>query len=152
MILWRTFIFSQVETNSLPPGSNSTWYLLLSNSCNSSITFLSNSTLPWYVTINNSMHCVWRICFLSMDQMHDKALWTSFLFKHGSWCVFFTCLSFCSCKMTSQTVEEKTLTNKLFIILFYSSISFSLFSLPSTVYITSFSVFSFGKTLLFYNP
>jgi len=58
------------------------------------------------------MHCVWRICFLSTHQMHNKALWTSFLFKHGSWCVSFTCLCFCSCKMTSQTVEEKTLTNK----------------------------------------
>jgi len=110
MILWRTFIFSQVETNSLLPGSNSTWYLLLSNGCNPSITFLRNSTPPWYVTINNSMHCVWRICFVSIDQMHNKILWTRFLFKHGSWCVSFTCLSFCSCKMTSQTVEEKTLT------------------------------------------
>ena len=108
MILWRTFIFSQVETNSLPPGSNSTWYLLLSNGCNPSIKFLGNSTPP----------CVWRICFLSTDQMHNKALWTSFLFKHGSWCVSFTCLSFCSCKMTSQTVEEKTLTNKLSLVPF----------------------------------
>jgi len=113
MILWRTFIFSQVETNSLLPGSNSTWYLLLSNGCNPSITFLGNNTPPWYVTKNNFMHCVWQICFLSMDQMHNKALWTCFLFKHGSWCVSFTCLSFCSCKMTSQTVGEKTLTNKL---------------------------------------
>ena len=85
--LWRTFIFSQVENNSLLAGSNSTWYLLLSNGCNSSITFLGNSTPPWYVRINNSMHCVCRICFLSTDQMHNKALWTSFLFKHGSWCV-----------------------------------------------------------------
>jgi len=59
MILWRTFSFSQVETHSLLPGSNSTWYLLLSNGCNQSITFLGNSTQPWYVTINNSMHCVW---------------------------------------------------------------------------------------------
>jgi len=64
------------------------------------------------------MHCVWRICFLSTDQTHDKALWTSFLFKHGSWCVSFTCLSFCSCKMTSQTVEKKTLTNKLSLVPF----------------------------------
>jgi len=118
MMLWRTFIFSQVETNSLLPGSNSTWYLLLSNGCNPSITFLGNSTPPWYVTINNSMHCVWQICFLSKDQMHNKALWTCFLFKHGSWCVSFTCLSFCSCKMTSQTVEEKTLTNKLSLVPF----------------------------------
>ena len=118
MILWRTFIFSQVETNSLLPGSNSTWYLLLSNGCNTSITFLGNSTPPWYVTITNSMHCVWRICFLSTDQMHDKALWTSFLFNHGSWCVSFTCLPFCFYKMTSQTVEEKTLTNKLSLVLF----------------------------------
>ena len=59
------------------------------------------------------MHCVWWICILSTDQMHNKSLWTSFLFKHGSWCVSFTCLSFCSCKMTSQTVGEKILTNKL---------------------------------------
>ena len=62
---------------------------------------------PWYVTINNSMHFVWRICFSSTDQMHNKALWTSFLFKHGSWCVSFTCLSFCSCKMTSHTEKNK---------------------------------------------
>jgi len=73
---------------------------------------------PWYVTINNSMHCVWRICFLSTDQMHNKALWTSFVFKHGSWCVSFRCLSFSSCKMTSQTVEEKTLMNKLSLVPF----------------------------------
>ena len=118
MILWRTFIFSQVETNSLLPGSNSTWYFLLSNGCNLSITFLGNSAPPWYVTINNSMHCVWRICFLSTDQMHNKALWTSFLFKHGSWCVTFTSLSFCSYKMRSQTVEEKTLINKLSLVPF----------------------------------
>ena len=118
MILWKTFIFSQVETNSLLPGSNSTWYLLLSNGCNPSITFLGNSIPPSYVTINHSMRCVWRICFLSIDQMNDKALWTSFLFKHGSWCVSFTCLSFSSCKMTSQTVEEKTLTNKLSLVQF----------------------------------
>jgi len=140
MILWRTFIFSQVETYSLLPGSNSTWYWLLSNGWNPSITFLGNSTPPWYVTINNSMHCVWRICFLSTDQMHNKALWTSFLFKHGSWCVSFTCLSFCSSEMTSQTVEEKTLTNKLSLVPFL----FSLFSLPSAVYITSFSILSFS--------
>jgi len=118
MILWRNSIFSQVETNSLLLGSNSTWYLLLSNGCNPSITFFGNSTPPWYVAINNSMHCVWRICFLSTDQMHNKALWTGFLFKHGSWCVSFTCLSFCSCKMTSQTVAEKTLTNKLSLVPF----------------------------------
>ena len=118
MILWRTFIFSQVETNSILLRSNSTWYLLLSNGCNPSITFLCNSTPLRYVTINNSMHCVSGICFLSTDQMHNKALWTSFLFKHGSWCVWFTCLSFCSCKMTSQTVEEKTLTNKLSLVPF----------------------------------
>ena len=83
-----------------------------------SITFLGNSTPPWYVTINNSMYCVWRIYFLSTDQMHNKALWTSFLFKNGIWCVSFTCLSFCSCKTTSQTVEEKTLTNKFSLVLF----------------------------------
>jgi len=118
MILWRTFIFSQVETNSLLQGSNSTWYLLLSNGSNPSITFLGNSTSPWSLIINNSMHRVWRICFWSTDQMHNKALWTSFLFKHGSWCVSFTCLYFCSCKMTSQTVEEKTLTNKLSLVPF----------------------------------
>jgi len=118
MIFWRTFIFSQVETNSVLRGSNSTWYLLLSNGCNSSITFLGNSTPPWYVTINNSMHFVWWIFFLSTNQMHNKALWTSFLFKHGGWCVSFTCLSFCSCKMTSQTVEEKTLTNTFSVVPF----------------------------------
>jgi len=118
MILWRTFIFSQVETTSLLPGSNSTCYLLLSNGCNSTIKFLGNSTPPWYVTINNSMHCVWRICFLSTDQMHKKSLSTSFLFKHGSWCVSFTWLCFCSCKMTSQTIERKTLTNKLSLVPF----------------------------------
>jgi len=142
MILWRTFIFSQVESNSLLPGSHATWYLLFSNGSNPSITFLSNSSPPWYVTTKNSMHCAWRICFLSTDQMHNKSLWTSFLFKHGSWSVSFTCLSFCSCKMTPQTVEEKTLTNKLSLIPFL----FSLFSLPSTVYVSilPFSVFSFS--------
>jgi len=141
MILWRTSIFQQIETNSLLPGSHSTWYLLLSNGCNPSITFLGNSTPPWYVTINNSMHCVWRICLLSTDQMHNKALWTSFLFKHGSRCVSFTCLSFCSFKMTSQAVEEKTLTNKLSLVPF---LFFFEFSLPSAVYITSFSILSFS--------
>jgi len=50
--------------------------------------------------------------------MHNKALRTSFLFKHGSWCVSFTCLSFSSCKMTSPTVEEKTLTNKISLVRF----------------------------------
>ena len=118
MILWRTFIFSQVETNSLPPGPNSTWYLLLSNGCNPSIKLLGNSTPPWYVTPNNSMHFDWRICFLSTDQMRKKALRTSSLFKHGSWCISFTYLCFCSCKMTSQTVEEKTLTNKFSLVWF----------------------------------
>jgi len=98
MILWRTIIFLQVETNSLLQGSN--------------------STSPWFVTINNSMHRVGQICFWSTDQSHNKAQWTSFLFKHGSWCVSFTCLYFCSCKMTSQTVEEKTLTNKLSLVPF----------------------------------
>ena len=83
------------------------------NGWHPSITFLGNSTPSLYVTINNSMHYVWRICFLSTDQMHNKSLWTSFLFKHGSWCVSFTGLSFCSCKMTSQTIEGKTLTSKL---------------------------------------
>jgi len=42
--------------------------------------------------------------------------------------------------MTSQTVEEKTLTNKLSLVPFL----FSLFSLPSAVYITSFSILSFS--------
>ena len=146
MILWRTFSFSQVETHSLLPGSNSTWYLLLSNGCNPSITFLGNSTPPWYVTINNSMHCVWRICFLSTDQMHIKALWTSFHFKHGSWCVSFTkCLSFCSCKMTSQTVEEKTLTNKLSLVPFlFLYFPFLLQFILLLLSILSFSVFSFS--------
>jgi len=118
MISWRNFIFSKVETDSLLPGSNSTWYLLLSNGCNPSIIFLGKSTPPWYVTINNSMHCVWGICFLSTDQMHNKALRTSFLCKHGRCCVSFTCLSFSSSKMTSQTVEEKTLTNILSLVPF----------------------------------
>ena len=118
MILWRPFLFSQVESNSLHPGSNLTWYLLLSNGSNPSITFLGSSTPLWYVTINNSMHWDWRVWFLSTDQTHNKALWTSLLFKHGSWCVSFTCLSFCSCKMTSQTMEEKTLTNKLSLVPF----------------------------------
>jgi len=144
MILWRTFIFSQVETNYLLPASNSTWYLLLSNSCNPSITFFGNSALPWYWTINNSMHCVWRICFLSTDQMHNKALWTSFLSKHGSWCVSFTCLSFCSCKMTSQTIEEKTLTNKLSLVPFLSLYFPFLLQFILLLSILSFSVFSFS--------
>jgi len=137
MISWRTFIFSQVGTNSLLPGSNSTWYLLLSNGYNPSITFLGNSTPPWYVIINNSMHCVWRICFLSTDQMDNKALWTSFPFKHGSWCVSFTWLSFSSCNMTSQTVEEKTLTNKL------SLVPFFFFIFPSFCSLYYFFFYSF---------
>jgi len=100
----------------------------------------SRRFVPNLKTINISMHCVWRICFLSTDQMHNKALWTSFLFKHGSWCVSFTSLSFCFCKMTSQTVKEKTLTNKLTLVPFL----FSLFSLPFVVYITSFCILSFS--------
>ena len=47
---------------------------------------------------------------------------------------------FDSCKMTSQTVEEKTLTNKLSLVPFL----FSLFSLPAAVYITSFSILYFS--------
>ena len=93
------------------------------------------------------MRCVFRICFSSADKMHNKA--TSFLFKHGSWCVSFTCLSFCSNKMTSQTIDEKTLTNKYSIIFFSISICFSSFSLPFEVFIASrttlsFSIFSFS--------
>jgi len=114
----KDFYFFASWTNSLLRGSNWTWYLLLSDGCNPSILFLGNCTPPWYVTINNSTHCVWWIWFLSTDQMHNKALWTSFLFKHGSWCVSFTCLSFCWCKMTSQTIEEKTLMNKLLLVPF----------------------------------
>jgi len=148
MILWRDFMFSQVETNSLLPGSNSTWYLLLSNGCNSSITFLGNSTPPWYVTLNNSMHCVWRICFLSTDQMHNKTLWTSFLFKHGSWCVSFACLSFCACKMTSQTVEEKTLTNKLSLVPFFFFIFPSFCSLYYFFFYSFFFCFLLQPTLI----
>jgi len=144
MILWRTFIFWQVETNSLLPRSNSTWYLLLSNGCNPSIIFLGNSTPPWYVTINNSMHCVWRIFFLSTDQMHNKALWTSFLFKHGSWCVPFTCLFFCYCKMTSQTVEEKTLTNKLSLVPFLFLYFPFLLQFILLLFLFFFFVFSFS--------
>jgi len=85
--------------------------------------------------------------------MHNKALRTSFLFKHGSWCVSFTCLSFCSCKMTSQTVEEKTLTNKLSLvpflffyfpfllqfILLLSILSFFCFLLQPTLILTDLS-------------
>ena len=93
------------------------WAIILASD-QSFIIKATKSHPPWYVTINNSMHCVWRICLLSTDQMHNKALWTSFLFKHGSWCVSFTCLSFTSCKMTWQTVEEKTLTNKLSLVPF----------------------------------
>jgi len=40
--------------------------------------------------------------------------------------------------MTSQTVEEKTLTNKISIIFFSTLFSFSSFSLPSAVSIASF--------------
>ena len=144
MILWTNFIFSQVETNSLLPVSNSTWYLLLSNSYNPSITFPGNSTPPWYVTINNSMHCVWRIWFLSTDQMHDKALWTSFHSKHGSWCVSFTCLSFCSCKMTSQTVEENTLTNKISLVPFL--FRYFPFLLPFILLLFLFFLFLFSPS------
>jgi len=143
MILGRNFIFSQVETNSLLPGSNSTWYLLFSNGCNPSITFLGNSTPPWYVTINQSTHCVWRVYILSTDQMHNKALWTSFLFKHGSWGVSFTYLSLCSCKMTSQTVEEKTLTNKLCLV------PFPFFSFP---FLLQFILLLFLFFLFLFSP
>jgi len=99
--------------------------------------------LPWYVTINNSMRCVWPIYCSSAAQMHNKALWTSFLFKHGSWCVSFTCLYFCFCKLTSHTREEKTLTNKISTIFFSSSFSFSSFSLPFAVFSASFSILFF---------
>ena len=139
----KDFIFPQLETNSLPPRSNSTSIysnLFLSSGYNLWSTSLANTIPPWYVTINNSMRCFWGICFSLVDQLHNKALWTSFLFKHGSWCVLFTCLSFYSNKMTSQTVEEKILTNKFSIIFFSTSFSFSSFSLPSAVYITSFSI------------
>ena len=109
--------------------------------CSEWLQSVDNISWQQYPTlIYNSVHCVWRICFLSTGQMHDKTLWTSFLFKHESWCVSFTCLSFCSCKMTSQTVEEKTLTNKLSLVPFL----FALFSLTSVVYITSFSILSFS--------
>ena len=80
--------------------------------------------------------------------MHNKELWTSFLFKHGSWCLSFTCISFCSFKMTSQIVEEKTLTNKLSIIFFSTSISFSSFSISSAVFIASFFILCFFYFLL----
>jgi len=100
---------------------------------------------PWYVIINNSMHCVWGICFLSTDQMHNKALWTSFLFKHGSWCVSFTCLSFSSCTMTSQTVEEKTLTNKLSLVPFiFLYFPFLLQFILLLFLLFLFSIFSFS--------
>jgi len=55
----------------------------------------------------------------------------------------FTFLSFCFCKMTSQTVEEKTLTNKISTIFFSTSFSFSTFYIPSTVSIPSFSILFF---------
>jgi len=143
MILWSTFIFSQVETNSLLPGSNSTWYLLLSNGCNPSVTFLDNSTPHWYVIITNSMDCVCRICCLSTNQMHNKELRISFLFKHGSWSVSFTCLSFCSCKMTSQTGEEKTLTNK------FSLVPFLFLSFP---FVLKFTLLHFLFFLFLFSP
>ena len=70
------FIFLELETNSLPPGSNSTWiysYLFLSSGCNPWSTYLANTTPPRFVTINNSMRCVWQICFLSVDQTLNKS-------------------------------------------------------------------------------
>ena len=82
--------------------------------------------------------------FLIMDQMHNKALSTSFVFKHGSRCVSFTSLSLCSCKITSQTVEEKTLTNKFCIIFFSTSFSFSSFPSFCSFY------FFFFYSLFFY--
>jgi len=141
----KDFIFPQLETNSLPPRWNSTWRyssLFLSNGCNPWSTFLAKTTHPWYVIINNSMRSVCRICFSSADKIHNKA--TSFLFKHGSWCVSFTCLSFCSNKVTSQTVKKKTFTNKYSIIFFSTSISFSSFPLPFEVFIISCTVLSFS--------
>ena len=146
--LVKGFIFPQLETNSLPPRSNSTQIyssLSLSNGFNPWSTFFSNTTPPWYVTISNFVCCVWRICFPSVDQMHNKALWQCFLFKHGSyWCVSFTCLSFCSCETKSQAVEEKTLTNKLSIVFFSTSISFSSFALPSADFNSSSCILSFS--------
>jgi len=103
---------------------------------------------PWYVTINNSMHCVWRICFLSTDQMHNKAPWKSFVFKHGSWCVSFICLSFSSCKMTSQTVEEKTLTNKLSLVPFIFPYIPSFYSLYYSFFYSFFFCFLLQPTFI----
>jgi len=48
----KDIIFPQLETNSLPPKSNTTWiysYLLLYNGWNSWSTFLANTNPPWYV-------------------------------------------------------------------------------------------------------
>jgi len=66
---------------------------------------------------------------------------------------FINMLILFSFKMTLQTVEEKTLTNKLFIIFFSSSISFffifpSFCSLYTSFSILSFSVFSFLQPTL----
>ena len=54
----------------------------------------------------------------------------------------------CFIHMPSQTIEEKTLTNKLSIIFFSTSISFSSFSLPSALFKPSFFILSFFYFLL----
>ena len=54
------------------------------------------------------------------------------------WCIALSCLSFCFCKMTSQTLEEKSLTNKFSILFFSTSFSFSSFSLLSSLSIEFF--------------
>jgi len=83
--------------------------------------------------------------------MHNKELWTSFLFKHRSWCVSFTCISFCSCKMTSQTVEEKTLSNKLSLVPFFFFIFPSYCSLYYFFFYSFFFCFLLQSTLILFD-
>ena len=75
-----------------------------------SIIFKRNKIIlhqPWYVTTNNSMRCVWRICFSLANQMHNKALWTSFLFKHGSWCVYSHAYPYAHLKWHHKLLKKK---------------------------------------------
>ena len=70
-------------------------------------------------------------------------------------CISFTCLYFCSCKMTSQTVEEKTLRNKLslvpFLFLYFPFLLqflLPLFLFSPSAYVDPYCLSWFHKLLL----
>ena len=99
-----------------------------------SVEHFSCQHYPTFICNNKLFH---ELC------LTNKAQWTSFLFKHGSWYISFTCLSFCSCKMTSHTVEEKTLMNKLFIIYIFLYFHLSFLVFPSFCSFYCFFFYSF---------